>query len=278
MTGSAASMASSCGPKVASRCSTKRRSARSPSVRVAGNRRGPSRPTKETSPSRSQRSRSWRTSSSMSSSRGRYGRPTWRRRPRGAGFPVVVIEVPPSRRGLLAVHEQAVPAADPAVEVLLPQALAAVTLGPGGEAGHRHEEAAGGPHCHLGQGAHQAQSRVRGGVVDADRAPARGPGQSLTVGVGAYVRDAVARFGRAVAHGGQHQVGLGPVETPPPEDGARLDHEQRSFRPGPLFARREEVGAELVAEEPMHDASPQSRPRACLNRASPSASSTSGSG
>lgn len=214
----------------------------------------------------------------MSSSRGRYGRPTWSEVASRGGFPVVVIEVPPSCRGLLAVHEQIVPAAYPAVEVLLPQAPAAVAVGPGGEVGHRHEEAAGGSHRHSGQGTHQAQGRVRGGVVDADRTPARRPFEALTVGVGTHVRDAVAQFGRAVAHRGQHQVGLGPVESAPPEDGACFDHEQWGFRFGSPFARREEVRTQLVTEEPVHDASPQSRPRACLKRASPSARSTSGSG
>ncbi|BAU86629.1 yjeF protein [Streptomyces laurentii] len=196
----------------------------------------------------------------------------------GWGFPVVVIEVPPSCRGLLAVHEQVVAATDPAVEVLLPQALAVVSVRPGGEVGHRHQKPARRAHRHLVEGPHEAEGRVRGRVVDAERTPTRRSVQPLPVGVCPYVRDAVAQFRRAVAHRGQHEVGLGPVEATPAEVGARLDHEQGSVETGSLFARGEEVGAELVAEGPVHDVSPQSRPRACLKRASPSARSMSGSG
>ena len=171
------------------------------------------------------------------------GRSTPRRR-----LAVVVVEVPPTTDGPVTVHEHAVRAARPPVEVLHQQPGAVATGGPALEVLARGREAAGvedGQVEVVGQPPHQPQRGVRRGVDDLDRGTPRVVADGLGVpAVGPDVGRLVAELARAVAHRGQHQVGLGPVEPAPGEHAPGLDQQHR---PAVVTG---EVRSELVPEDP----------------------------
>ena len=206
---SSCSIASSCGPKCGRRNSTKCASARRASPAVTANQRGPSRPTVgqvegvevgahllvdlvlRRLPRRDEAERLL----------------AFRR-----GLAVLVVEVPLPADGLAALHEHVEAAALGPVEVLHPEGLA--VAGPRGELRARQRE--GGRRQDVGdqplrpQLLDEAQRGVRGRFVDDDGAP--DPRQRLPVGVRAQVGGAVAELGGEVAHPGEHEVQLLPVE------------------------------------------------------------------
>lgn len=177
------------------------------------------------------------------------GRTTpWRR------LAVVVVEVPRPPGGLVTVHEQLVATADPPVEALHPQTAARVLLRPRLELRLRQQEAAGREDVDPVPCGHEVQRGAGGRVADRQAvAAATEPRlrQPVRVGLGLYVADPVTQFGRPVPHRGEDQMGLGPVEAASAQHGPGLDHQDGGVCVRPAVAGVQEVGAELVPEEPV---------------------------
>ena len=149
-------------------------------------------------------------------------------------FAVLVVEVPRPADRLAALNEHVEAAALGSVEVLHPEGLTIAR--PRGELRARQRE--GGRRQDVGdqpfgpQLLDEAQRVVRGGFVDDDRAP--DPRQRLPVGVRAQVGGAVAQLGGEVAHPGEHEVQLLPVEPLAAQD----PRSTRRARPPARGARR----------------------------------------
>lgn len=166
-----------------------------------------------------------------------------------------MVVVPASAGRGVAVHQQVVSPPNPPVEVLLPQSPATEAVRPGAEVLMGHQESADRQDGDGVERPHQPQGRVRGRMVHRHRAAAADAAdrfaEPLAVGVGADVAGPVAQFGRPVPHRRQDQVGFRAVETPTPEDRTRLDDQHRRVAVGAALSGSEEVGTQLVAEEPM---------------------------